>query len=242
MHKQMIWLDQGLPTRCVVKRSSRWELTAYRRWVPRGLAPPLLGWAGTKSAPWLFLKEVDGDHPDWARKEQVEQVWRAAGELHSHSLTARRQIPPGTPRIPLLIRGLGSRAAQRMLLELTQTALPAPLRADAQSIIQPEWAVLVHGDLHRENLLTQGERLYMLDWEGAALAHPIWELLFLDTFSDGWEGFPRGEAALHGVRTYHRAGPLGHLTWDRLIRLQRLAQLLLALLRRRLQAGYPDQA
>lgn len=84
---------------------------------------------------------------------------------------------------------------------------------------------LLHGDYHRWNLLKEGARIRVLDWEHAAVGHPILDVTLLAPEEPGWDGVPRGALAELALRTYHAAGPLAHLPWPAFLRLQRLARL-----------------
>lgn len=98
---------------------------------------------------------------------------------------------------------------------------------DALSADLPEVGgeVICHGDLHPFNVLRQGEELVVLDWTGAVLAHPCFDLAFTDLLVANpplaLPGLlrPVGRAAgrllaRRFVASYARANP--HVSMDRL--------------------------
>lgn len=81
---------------------------------------------------------------------------------------------------------------------------------------RPDGSVLCHGDLHRANLLWDGERATLLDWGQARRGAPLDDLA---RFTAGPRpdapgcDLPNREAAELALALYHRKGPLAHLSW-----------------------------
>ncbi len=49
-------------------------------------------------------------------------------------------------------------------------------RLAALAALPPGGATLCHGDLHPHNLVVEGERAWLLDWEYAHVSQPLWDL------------------------------------------------------------------
>jgi hypothetical protein len=99
----------------------------------------------------------------------------------------------------------------------------ATLGALHRRTLRSSGRVLCHGDLHRQNLLWDGERCWLLDWAHAHLGDPLSDLADLWPWGAGAPDLgrllrpdlPTGEAARHALRAYHRAGPLASWSWGR---------------------------
>jgi hypothetical protein len=111
------------------------------------------------------------------------------------------------------------------------TAAFATLGALHRRTLRSSGRVICHGDLHRENLLWDGARCWLLDWEHGHLGDPLTDLADLWPWGAGGPrgapaetpnlgllhrpNLPTGEAALYALRAYHRAGPLAGWPWGR---------------------------
>lgn len=77
-------------------------------------------------------------------------------------------------------------------------------------------SVLCHGDLHRANLLWDGERATILDWGMAHRGAPLADLArFSADPAPGAPGcdLPSGESAEVALSLYHQKGPFARLSW-----------------------------
>lgn len=83
--------------------------------------------------------------------------------------------------------------------------------------LRPDGSVLCHGDIHRANLLWDGQRATLLDWGEAYRDHPLSDLARI-RFSHAPDApgcdLPVGEAATFALARYHQHGPLAHLSWS----------------------------
>lgn len=91
---------------------------------------------------------------------------------------------------------------------------------------RPDGSVLCHGDLHRANLLWDGERATLLDWGNARRGAPLDDLARITRQerpdAPGCD-LPSGESAELALALYHQQGPLAHLTWAEFQRQHRAA-------------------
>jgi Ser/Thr protein kinase RdoA (MazF antagonist) len=55
--------------------------------------------------------------------------------------------------------------------------------------------VVCHGDVHPQNVLMQGDRLVILDWDSICVGPPAWDHAALLTWAERWGGSPADYAA-----------------------------------------------
>ena len=207
-------LRLGSPARSVVcKLAAEREAALYRAGLEPALtgAPALLG----QSGPLLFLEDLGDRYPDLSDTDTVTAVYRHLGQMHRRF--SGRALPPA----------LGAAVTGAEVGEAL-AAFPR-LAPEAAARLTAGPATLVHGDYHRWNLaLDAAGAVRLLDWEHAAAAPPVWDLVLLAPGEPGWDGVPRGGFADLALRVYHAAGPLASLPWPDFLRLQRLARLFAA--------------
>lgn len=88
---------------------------------------------------------------------------------------------------------------------------------------------LVHGDLHRWNMVWHQNSLRLLDWEHAHYGYPVEDLALLEPEEDAdhrSETQPTGQMAELALRAYHQWGPLDSLAWSEFVRQHRLIRML----------------
>jgi hypothetical protein len=213
----------GALTEAVLKPASAREAALYRDGLDPAAtgAPALLGSTHRAGQAWLVLEALPEAHPDPGDPAEVARVYRHLGVLHRTHLE-----PPPAASLPGSPWLLAPGEISKVLTALPETRA---LAAEAAAALQtPAPVTLVHGDFHRWNQVWQGERLRLIDWEHAARAHPVWDLVMLAPEEPGWDGIPRGPLASVALRAYHEAGPLRTLPWPAFLRLQRLARLFVA--------------
>ena len=221
MVHQLLWMANGRAVPCVAKRTTPWEAAVYRDDLDEEVAPRLLGTAPAEAGVWLFLGLVRGEHPDFGTEAGAAEAYAALGRLHRRF--ARPHPAPPTGHARWCVTAAQVRGALR-----AAGAAPA-LVAEAAAWLAGGPATLVHGDFHRWNLLKSGHRLLLLDWEHAAVTHPIWDLVLAAPEEEtGRDHLPCGRPAEAALRAYHGAGPLAHLSWRRFQRLHALARLFVA--------------
>jgi thiamine kinase len=150
-----------------------WEAHLLERAASSKLAPPPVHWDIERAV--MVSRWVAGEA--WAREDvQRTANIRAISDLlrRVHALPA-----PAPPRIMSpsswvqLYGSAPSRAGHRV-----DTALRtgAASRLQELSRLPAAAGVVCHSDLHRMNLLQDGERLILLDWEYAHVSDPFWDL------------------------------------------------------------------
>ena len=195
------------------------EIAAYRALAGTGLTvvPRLLGcWEDQEIYPFPFaaVTRLRGEVP--AEPEAlVEQLGRAIARWHeleppplagarpprhhdaAHHRWLRRALDPATSA------EAAAEAAGR---------LGRPDRASAWAGLLASAArlgpVLVHGDIHEDQLLAEGDRLTgVLDWETARVDHPFWDFDLGEWGTGLWRRRRRGFSALwaRGWRAYATA-------------------------------------
>jgi hypothetical protein len=143
-------------------------------------------------------------------------------------IAPRLLAPPGRPQAA---RGGGRPSGgQPRLLLMTEAAGSPPDWTDPAALAgvmgalgelhrrtaRADGSVLCHGDLHRANLLWDGERATLLDWGSARRGAPLDDLARITlqpTVDTPGCDLPTGEAAEAALATYHQVGPLAHLSW-----------------------------
>jgi len=163
------------------------EIAAYRALARTGLTvvPRLLGcWEDQEIYPFPFaaVTRLRGEVP--AKPEAlVEQLGRAIARWHelqppplagarpprhhdaAHHRWLRRALAPATSA------EAATEAASRLGRPDRASAWADPLASAAR--LEP---VLVHGDIHEDQLLAEDDRLTgVIDWETARVDHPFWD-------------------------------------------------------------------
>lgn len=144
-------------------------------------------------------------------------------------LLAPTRRPVGGRQLLLMTEATGSMPVwtDRPALEAIMGALGELHRRTARA----DGSVLCHGDLHRANLLWDGERATLIDWGLAHRGAPLDDLARIAAApgpdAPGCD-LPTGEQAELALALYHQRGPLAHLSWAEFQRQHREAvQLLL---------------
>jgi len=154
------------------------ELATLRAVAPTGVGPAPHGWLGEpEDEPPVLIEEwVDGRRFDAAT--DLEALARAVAAIHAPEVAAAAgHLPRSDARAALLADGHAWLDRARVgggdpeavaLLDAHAATLPDGVPAE------PE--VLVHSDLNAGNLVVQGDRCRLLDWEAARLGAPGWDL------------------------------------------------------------------
>lgn len=195
------------------------ELAAYQALAVAQLSvvPRLLGrWEDPEIYPFPFaaVTRLHGEVPA-DPEEFIEQLGRAIARWH--------ELQP-----PLLTGARPPRHHDafhhRWLRRALDPATCADATAEAAGLLgrparAPVWAgllasaaelapVLVHGDIHEDQLLTDGDQLTgIIDWETARVDHPFWDFDFGEWGTGLWRRRRRDFSALwaRGWRAYARA-------------------------------------
>jgi|GEM_PF-6381043 len=200
---------------CVAKWASPLEARLYTGGAvtqSEAGAPSLRGAWGR----WLFLEQLPEHFPDATDAQQVTAVYHHLGRLHA--FFAGRALPD----LP------GSWTTEQVRTLLGAFPRVAPHAEQITHSLGDGPRTLIHGDYHRWNLILQGDRVRVLDWEHAAMAHPIFDLTLLAPDEPGWDGVPRASMADAALAAYHAAGPLAHLPWGRFLELHTKTRLVIA--------------
>jgi aminoglycoside phosphotransferase (APT) family kinase protein len=123
--------------------------------------------------------------------------------IHQLTLPARRELQPLEERC---------RLAQAVLVAAAvPPALKEVLDAGLLVVAESNQRVLVHGDVGLHNLLWDGQRLFLLDWEWAAPGTPLLDLAWL-RWTIQWRGLPQAvwQAFVEGY--YAAGGSIAGLT------------------------------
>jgi aminoglycoside phosphotransferase (APT) family kinase protein len=138
-----------------------------------GVAPELI--YADIAERFMIMRFVDGaawDASDFARPERLRQLGATLRTLHA---VAPPVVAPFD--VAAILRGYSAKIieaqpAERVLLESLLEQADTALALCARS---GRAATVVHNDLCYSNLI-EGERLYLIDWEYAAVADPIFDL------------------------------------------------------------------
>jgi len=149
------------------------EVQLQRAAAHSGVAPPLI-YADTAHG-FMITQFIDGrawEAADFARPESVRALGTRLGTLHSIA-------PPTVVPFDLgaILRG---HCAQLTAAAPAQRALLARLLQQSEATLAlcasgGRKASIVHNDLHHSNLIA-ADRLYLIDWEYASVADPIFDL------------------------------------------------------------------
>lgn len=229
-HTELICAPTGEPA-WIRKQASAREIRIYLDVLPGcpAGAPALLAAAPAAPRGWLLLEYLPGAHPDLACPQQAARAYARLGQLH-------RRLAPTARGLQLVSPAAGPATpdgVERLLLRHPRT------RASARRLARcflPATPTLLHGDFHHANLLWQGRRLRLLDWEHGGTGHPIYDLL-LPPVDDG-----TGEAAQAALTAYHQAGPLQGMDWPAYAALHRTALLCRAVQRAAMHRGQLREA
>jgi aminoglycoside phosphotransferase (APT) family kinase protein len=194
------------------------ELIAYRALAGAGLSvlPRLLGrWEDPEIYPFPFaaVTRLRGTAPA-APEDLIEQLGRAIARWH--------ELEPPTlagARPPRHHEAVYHRWLRRALDPATSASAAAeaadrvgrPARASAWADLLASAAqltpVLVHGDIHEDQLLADGGQLTgVIDWETARVDHPYWDFDLGEWGTGLWRRRRRDFSALwaRGWRAYAR--------------------------------------
>lgn len=138
-----------------------------------GVAPQLI--YADLAERFMIMRYVAGavwDASDFARPQRLRALGATLATLHGIAAPA---VAPFD--LAAILRGhaaslIAAEPAQRVLLEGLMAQADAALALCARGGRE---AAIVHNDLYHLNLI-DGERLYLIDWEYAAVADPIFDL------------------------------------------------------------------
>ncbi|HSY08684.1 MAG TPA: phosphotransferase [Steroidobacteraceae bacterium] len=137
-----------------------------------GVAPELI--FGDLAERFMITRHVAGAawvEADFARPERLRRLGATLRTLHTVAAPAVVPFDPAA-----IMRGhaailIEAQPAERALVEELMEQADAALALCARSARAP---TIVHNDLHHSNLI-DAERLYLIDWEYAAVADPIFD-------------------------------------------------------------------
>jgi hypothetical protein len=155
------------------KLHSARELRAYELLDGAGLGTPrLVAAVDEPGRAWLFLEAVRG-----ARLEHVgePETWQAAARwlARAHTVLAVRASDPAWPP-PWQPPDLEALAARE-----PRAAALAPAFAAARTRLAAAPPTVIHGELYAANVLIDGERVCVLDWETIARGPALLDLAAL---------------------------------------------------------------
>jgi aminoglycoside phosphotransferase (APT) family kinase protein len=186
------------------------ELAVYQALARTGLeiVPRLLGrWEDPEIYPFPFaaVTRLRGEVPADAA-DLIDPLGRAIARWHELEPPARASARPprhhDTPHHRWLRRALNPAASAEAAAEAARR-LGRPDRAAAWADLLARAArhppVMVHGDIHEDQLLADGGRLTgVLDWETARIDHPFWDFDFGEWGTGLWRRHRRDFGALWG--------------------------------------------
>ncbi len=140
-----------------------------------GLSRPLLFWDPEhRFALFPYLEARTWSRQDMNRTEQRRRLWPMLGQLHA----IRTRLPRRSYHAYLL--NYWSQLEQKGLIEPGWRLAWNEFAPRLQAFDAGLWrARLTHHDLIPENILDDGKRLWLIDWEYAAPGHPdidVWTL------------------------------------------------------------------
>jgi aminoglycoside phosphotransferase (APT) family kinase protein len=192
------------------------EIAAYRALAKTGLTvvPRLLGcWEDQEIYPFPFaaVTRLHGEAPA-EPAALVAQLGRAIARWHE------LEPPPIAEARPPRHHGAAHHRWLRRALDPATSAEAAAEAADrlGRPDRAPAWAgllasaaqlepVLVHGDIHEDQLLAEGDRLTgIIDWETVRVDHPFWDFDLGEWGTGLWRRHRRDFSALwaRGWRAY----------------------------------------
>jgi aminoglycoside phosphotransferase (APT) family kinase protein len=199
-HLQVTGVPDGVPEDVVLRIAPDVEMGAKEIAVQRavlsaGIQTPRIHAAGAANGsfpgPWAVMDFVDGHSllagldGAAALRQAVPLLRRLPVQLADTMATIHRIDPA-----PVLeaVRGAAPAVAltvDELWQHLTVAAEVAGDKDTTEALVQlhdrrppPGESVLCHGDLHPFNLLAVGKRVMVLDWTGAALAPPAFDVAF----------------------------------------------------------------
>ncbi|MDF2629410.1 MAG: Phosphotransferase enzyme family, partial [Symbiobacteriaceae bacterium] len=170
----------------------------------------------------LLLEALPENFPDFSAPNDVAACYRHLANVHTRFIHASRVTNSS-------LEQTASWAVDQAEIARVLSAFPESRPfAEHAGLLTEGPTTLIHGDYHRWTLILGHDRVRVLDWEHAGLAHPIWDLVLLAPEEPGWDGVPRGALATLALQRYYEAGPLARLTWSDFRFRQRLARLFVA--------------
>lgn len=217
------WMPQAMGQLLGVEPRVEWLL--HQRAADYGLAPRLES-VNFEPSGGMQMQRIDGEHlpRDWLQHRQFcQQLCRVLRQLH--------QIPCGdlptlslSARCQVLHGRLAQCAAARARVH--ENALREVMASSAELSLRPSnETVLVHGDLHRENVIVRAGYAdwILIDWEYAHRGHDLEDLAGVLTEHPGsFEQLARGQGELAAVLRESSWSP----AWEALQSAIRVRQLL----------------
>jgi aminoglycoside phosphotransferase (APT) family kinase protein len=175
------------------------ELAAYRVLEPIGLTavPRLLGeWQDETVYPYPFaaVSRLPGTHPADSARDLFEQLYRSVAQWHDivppELPDSRPPAHHDHPDIRWLRRALDPSTTREAVAEAADRlgcAGRVEQWSDRLEAAAQYPHVLVHGDLHEDQLLVVDGRLTgILDWETARIDHPFWDFDLSEWGTELW--------------------------------------------------------
>jgi aminoglycoside phosphotransferase (APT) family kinase protein len=132
-----------------------------------------------------------------SREAALTSLVAALSTLHSLPVPAR-----GESSTLQFAREIWDSQSRRAGFPAWALALATRLQAVEAHLAQDDRSVLSHGDLNPSNILWDGARVWLIDWDGAGPAHPYLDLAGLSNFL----GLP-DEAAMALIAMQEQARP-----------------------------------
>ncbi len=153
-----------------------WERRVLEEAAAAGLAPPaeycdpdsgvlLLRWAAGRTWTAAEVREP----------ANIERIARLARRIHSLPVPRPARVVPPADWISHYLRALEADGAP----PAARAAIPPAAvesRLAALEALPPGGEALCHADLHPHNLVVEGDRTWLLDWEYAHVSQPLWDL------------------------------------------------------------------
>ena len=205
--------------------AARWtqQLLVLRRAAERGVAPALVH--VDESARAIVSMRVAGV-PLAAALADPRQRGAAIASVVAQLRALHELDVAGVEEADPLGYGRGQHAAQRARpgFPAWAAALDPIFDAIEVTLARDPRRVLSHNDLNPGNVLWDGARAWLVDWEVAALAHPFYDLAVLAMF------LQLDDAAAHGLLAQQEQRPIDDGARAIFAALRRLAALLVGLI------------
>lgn len=171
------WVAQSLERRVLVKPVA--STAPLVRLAHLGIAPPVLGEVVINGQAWMMQDWVDGHAPDrtWIRRHAA-QVGERFGRVHADrelaSLLGDDRQGTASDGFHADIARLHERLRQRheAWFHTGEVRHALAVFFDGATALEPEQVVPTHDEPNTSNMLVEGSRLWLIDWDEMQLADP----------------------------------------------------------------------